>query len=263
MNLLKITLHMLKKVNIIAVVSRKRSENLKPIVIQGAVEYEINLYLSLIKKVKFFNLMEYDFYQGEIDNVPIIICRTGVGLVNAAAATLISIYEFKPTLIISQGIAGAHKSFLNIGDIIVGTQSTNINSYITPPLKNGEGSHPEDWNIYKRVSPCYADSDLVKFYKNRLSAARKQYEGIIGSGDIFNQEFDRIMWLSSRHSTMCEDMETFSVYSVCNRFNVPCIGIRIISNNALLNNVYNKNVAYSLQKELLETLSVIHKGYLE
>lgn len=50
-------------------------------------------------------------------------------------------------------------------------------------------------------------------------------------------------------------MESIGVYSVCNKFKVPCIGIRIISNNELLLEELNKEKAIELQRILISMLN--------
>ena len=80
------------------------------------------------------------------------------------------------------------------------------------------------------------------------------YTGILGSGDVFNREYDRIMWLQNQFHNLSEDMESIGTYCVCNQFQVPCIGIRIISNNELTNEKLDKEQAIRLQKLFIEFL---------
>ena len=50
-------------------------------------------------------------------------------------------------------------------------------------------------------------------------------------------------------------MESIGTYSVCNRFKVPCIGIRIISNNELLLEKLDEEQAIKLQKIVINILN--------
>ena len=54
-------------------------------------------------------------------------------------------------------------------------------------------------------------------------------------------------------------MESIGCYCVCEKFNIPCIGIRIISNNEILQEKIDKSVSINLQK-LLE--KIIHKIFI-
>lgn len=79
--------------------------------------------------------------------------------------------------------------------------------------------------------------------------------GIIGSGDVWDNEIDRIKWFNERYDVLCEDMETISTYTVCKKLDVPVIGIRIISDNEITKEKYDKNIAIELQKYVLEIVN--------
>ena len=95
-----------------------------------------------------------------------------------------------------------------------------------------------------------ADSELVQKFQNFLKEKHKSkvYTGTIGSGDVFNREIDRIDWISSNFGNICEDMESIGVYSVCNKLNIPCIGIRIISNNEITGEELDENSSNKLAR---------------
>ena len=60
--------------------------------------------------------------------------------------------------------------------------------------------------------------------------------GRLGTGDVFSKEADRIDLLHSQLGEISEDMESVAVYNVCEKLNIPFIGIRVISNNELTGN---------------------------
>ena len=71
---------------------------------------------------------------------------------------------------------------------------------------------------------------------------KKVHIGKIASGDLWNREFDRILFLNDKYNTLCEEMETGGVYTTANSFNVPVLSVRIISNNELLQEDYNPKI---------------------
>lgn len=226
----------------------------KNILIQGALDIEINYFLSKLQNTKHINISGYEFYTGCINNVNLIISKTNVGIINSTTATTIGIINFNPDIIINQGIAGAYREDLHIGDIIIGEKCCNINSYKMPVKSRGEGSNPFEWELNKRAKDIkFANPKLVNILEKSLKTdkSHKVYKGILGSGDVFNREFDRIQWIHNIFNNDCEDMESISCYSVCEKFNIPCIGIRIISNNELLQKEINKDISVKLQKLLL------------
>ena len=77
---------------------------------------------------------------------------------------------------------------------------------------------------------------------------------MLGSGDVFNREIDRINWISNTFDTLSEDMESIGTYETCRKFNIPCIGIRIISNNEILKEQLDENQAIVLQNLIVSIL---------
>lgn len=108
------------------------------------------------------------------------------------------------------------------GDIVVGTEAINISSMEC----GGVGDKISDYEITtflhneeNRVVPQKADEDLAKFLKDRYDVRL----GIIGSGDIWNKNIDRIRYINEKYGVICEDMECVSVYTVANLYDVPVI----------------------------------------
>ncbi len=86
--------------------------------------------------------------------------------------------------------------------------------------------------------------------------------GIIGSGDVWDNEIDRIKWFNEQYGVLCEDMETISTYTVCNKLNVPVIGIRVISDNEITGEKYEKNIAKESQKYVMEIMKKCYNLYI-
>lgn len=105
------------------------------ILIQGAMDIEIEYLKSKLQKVINKNISMYEFYKGDINNTNVVISKKLIGTINATIATMIGIQEFKPNLIINQGIAGSHRRNIHKGDIVVGKNCYNINAYSMPTKK--------------------------------------------------------------------------------------------------------------------------------
>ena len=132
------------------------------ILIQGAMDIEINYFISILENKKFTQIAGYEFYEGTINNRQIVVSKTLIGTINATMATTIGIINFKPNIVINQGIAGAHRENLHIGDIILGEKCCNINSCKMPAKNKGEGSNPFEWELNKRAKDIkFANSELV------------------------------------------------------------------------------------------------------
>lgn len=105
--------------------------NKRPILLQGAMETEIEYFKEVISNLEKIELYGYDFYKGEIQGYPIIISKTKIGLIEASLATFIAITNFNPIAVINQGTAGACSKDLHTKDIVIGEKCININSYLT------------------------------------------------------------------------------------------------------------------------------------
>lgn len=161
-------------------------------------------------------------------------------------------------------IQGAYREDIHVGDIIIGKKCCNINAYKMPIKPKGEGSNPFEWKLNKRAQEIkFADLKLVDIFEKLLIDTNKNkvYKGILGSGDVFNREIDRMLWINDIFNNDSEDMESIGCYSVCEKFNIPCVGIRIISNNELLQEKLDKEKAIELQELLLNVISQMRCDY--
>ena len=80
---------------------------------------------------------------------------------------------------------------------------------------------------------------------------------MLGSGDLFSREIDRIHWMQEKKGELCEEMESVGTYECCRRFGVPCIGVRVISNNELTGEPFTDLVAGDLQRWLLGQIACL------
>jgi len=201
------------------------------------------------------------FWRGRVGGQDTVVSRTGIGQLDAALATAVGIQTFRPAAVINQGVAGAHREDLEVGDIVLGESCVPIHGLSMPVRGRGEGCDPFAWELRERtgetsrtVTPCPGDPEwLARLEAVPYSGGRK-LRGRLGCGDVFNREYDRICWLRERAGEDCEDMESFAAYQVCRRFGVPFLGVRIISNNELTGAAYRPQVGEALQRFLLDAL---------
>ena len=57
----------------------------------------------------------------ELDGSPVLLVRTGIGLVNAASAVAAVIERFEPGAVVSAGSCGGLRADVNVGDLVLGT----------------------------------------------------------------------------------------------------------------------------------------------
>ena len=104
-----------------------------------------------------------------------------------------------------------------------------------------------------------ANNNLLEKVKTILPSITDSHIhcGIVGSGDVWNKNETIIKTLNEKYNILCEEMETAGVYRIANNFNIPVISIRIISNNEILQEEYEPNIAENIQKIIYELVEKI------
>lgn len=228
---------------------------MKPIIIQGAMEVEIQHYLDCLAPVTTEVVGHYRYHHCHIDGYPVVISQTNIGVANSAAATALAIEKYNPSLIVNQGVAGAHSPDLHVGDVVVGTGVRGINAFEKPLEK--EGVHYKDWkemNFDDDKGYLLSHPTLVALFDNAEFTSGQKIQGVLGSGDVWNREWEFIHWLHQSFGTLTEDMETLAMFKVAGQFDLPVVGVRIISNNELLEEGYAPETAEILQKFIMAQL---------
>lgn len=235
--------------------------NEKPILIQGAMQVEIDILIESLTEMEKITLNGYEFYKGKINELPVVISKTKVGMVNSSVATILGINTFNPKCVINQGVAGGHDSNVHKGDIVIGEFVSNMNSYKTARLKKGEGSKFENWKLMTfneendvEKEKIAGDIILSSIFYDFLKDEFNVYKGTIVSGDGWNKEYDRIAWYMHEFNSLAEDMETYSVYKICRDNNIPVMGVRIISNSEMNEESYEKGLGKILQENIIKII---------
>ncbi len=228
---------------------------MKPIIIQGAMDVELAEFQAFFCPTKEETWGDYVYYHGSYQDYPIILSKTGIGMVNAAAATALALCHFSPVLLLNQGLAGAHDLALNTGDIVLSESVVSINSFEKPLRK--EGIDYQSWlnqNFYTQQSAYLAEPSLLSLFQSLPYTKGKKIPAVLGSGDVWNREWEFIQWLQETLGTASEDMETYGMFQLAAQFQVPAMGVRIISNNERLEEAYDPSTAVDLQQFIIKSL---------
>lgn len=230
------------------------------ILIQGAMDVETDWLAAVLEHPTELELGGFRFWRGRCCGVELAVSRTGIGTVDCACATTLGVREFAPILVVNQGVAGAHCETLHVGDIVVGEDCIRIHDILTPQRGRGEGSDPFIWALHDHANdtvpriytshPAWTERFMAVPYTGGAKIA-----GRLGCGDVFNREADRILWLGEWAGHLCEDMESAAAYQVCAHFHIPCVGLRIISNNELTGEAYRREVGVALQEFIIGVLT--------
>lgn len=170
------------------------------------------------------------FYVGTYAHHPIVVCKSGVGKVNAAITTQILIDHFHVEQIIFTGVAGALDPNLNIGDIVISTscQQHDIDA-------SGLGFKRGEIPMFNYPSIFKADDRLVDLAYNIASSRKEKnnvYKGKILSGDQFIADPKIAEQLYQQFSALCVEMEGAAVAHTAMLNDIPFVIIRSISDKA-------------------------------
>ena len=229
----------------------------RPVMIIAAMENtELNILKNEIEGIKEEKEKIGRFYEGEIENYPVVLCCSNVGCINATAVVQLGILKYNPIAIINEGLAGALGDNIHQNDLVIGTEVININSVRTQKRKQGEGVNVFDWELVTFIAGGKdelkvekADETLIDCVKKieREYTKGKVIYGRIGSGDIWNSEIDRMIHLNQKYEVLCEEMEGIAIYHIANQYGIPVINVRVISDNELLGEEYDVSTGKEVQ----------------
>lgn len=248
-----------------------------PIVIQGAMTSETERLISRLEHPRVERVASWNFWHGTIDGYPVIVSKTNKGTANAAAATTLAVERFRPLAIINQGTSGGHDPALHVYDIVIGTAALNIGAFKTPHLEAGRGSEPAKWQprdlrlegsagaaTVQTLTRFDADSNLLAVARGVGSSYTRGrvMDGVIGSSDMWIDEVDFVTHLHETYGTSVEEMETAAAAQVAAAWQVPFLGIRILSDNITNGGAYDprtgeacEDFVFTVVKSFIGTMS--------
>lgn len=195
----------------------------------GAMEEEVISIKRYMKVENTLTIAGMEFCEGILKDKKVVIVKCGIGKVNAAVCTQILIDKFDVTCIINTGVAGGLYPEINIGDIVISSDT--------------EG-HDMDTTAFgdpKGVIPCIDQSffeadakliDLAKEAAENLKGNQKIYIGRIASGDQFVSSMRVKEDIYTTFTAYCAEMEGAAIAHTCYLNQVPFVVIRAISDKA-------------------------------
>jgi adenosylhomocysteine nucleosidase len=194
----------------------------------GAMDEEVERFLHRMEGATETVKAGIVFRQGEWNGKRVILCKSGVGKVNAAVCTQILIDTFRVEAVVFTGVAGALHPSLDIGDIVVSTDCMQHDMDVTA-LGFPKGTIP-----YAVTSVFPASPSLVEA---AATAGETLYPGLtrrgrILSGDQFVASRELVKELHQELEGVCVEMEGASVAQVCHLNGIPFVILRAMSDKA-------------------------------
>jgi futalosine hydrolase len=209
---------------------------MKPVLLIAAVRQETKLLELALGNVTHVITPGFTTVMGALGRLPIVICVSGVGKINAAAATATLIERHQPQLVINAGCAGAYPgSGLAIGDLAVASVE----------ILGDEGAITSNgWLGLQEMNLPYVVKGKQRYY-NEIPMSRLAAEKAMQLADYCGVSLTRGRFVTvstcsgsllrgeeivRRCSAIVENMEGAAVAMMCLRYGVDCLEIRGISN---------------------------------
>ena len=195
----------------------------------GAMEIEVARLKEAMQDVTVTTKAGMEFCQGTLAGCPAVVVRSGVGKVNAALCAQILVSEFGVDAIVNTGIAGSLRAEINIGDIVISSDTLQHDMDAT-----GFG-YPIGVIPQMECSTFQADARLMALAQECCAQVNPEISTFVGrvvSGDQFISDKAKKQWLIENFAGSCTEMEGAAIAQAAYRNQIPFLIIRAISDKA-------------------------------
>ena len=192
---------------------------MKIVGIISAMEEEMIALRRKIELQKIHHIAGMDFYEAMLKDMQVIMVKCENGKVNAAVCTQILMDRFQVQAIMSIGLAAGLHPSLNIGDIILASDTEQMI----------EGSINEEKEFWER------NQHLIQCSKEIVGTTLKEGQMWIGQIDSQNEYLSGIKVKEKNATTFtifCAEMEGIAIAHVCAINKIPFMIVRTISDTA-------------------------------
>lgn len=195
----------------------------------GAMDEEVAKIKEVMENVEITSKASMDFYKGTMSGKDVVVVRSGIGKVNAGMCTQILVDVFGVDAVINTGIAGSLNAKIDIGDIVLSTDSLQHDMDAT-----GFGYEP---GVIPRMetSTFVADERLRALAKascEKVNPDIKVFEGRVVSGDQFVSDKNLKNSIVEKFQGYCTEMEGAAIAQAAYLNKIPFLIIRAISDKA-------------------------------
>ncbi len=168
--------------------------------------------------------------RGRLAGVEVVLGTTGVGKVNAAAATAIALTELRPRHLLLVGIGGAYPGTgPGPGQVATAASETHVDSGVGHGA-GWEGLDAIGFPLLTTDPPTYNRLWFDQRFVGRLAGALNIAAVPFATSEAVTADDDHARWLAQRHGVAIESMEGGAVAQVALAFGVPMVEIRGVSN---------------------------------
>ena len=195
----------------------------------GAMEEEVAILKEKMSEVTVLEKAGMEFFKGILGGQQVVIVRSGIGKVNAGICTQILADVFQVNAVINTGIAGSLKVEINIGDIVL---STDTMQHDVDAREFGY----EIGQVPRMDTRTFPADDRLR--ETALQVCRKVnpeiqvFEGRVASGDQFVADKETKEKIIANTQAYCTEMEGAAIGQAAYLNGIPYLVIRAISDKA-------------------------------
>ena len=170
----------------------------------GAMEEEVAILKEKMSEVTVLEKAGMEFFKGILGGQQVVVVRSGIGKVNAGICTQILADVFQVNAVINTGIAGSLKVEINIGDIVL---STDTMQHDVDAREFGY----EIGQVPRMDTRTFPADDRLR--ETALQVCRKVnpeiqvFEGRVASGDQFVADKETKEKIIANTQAYCTEME--------------------------------------------------------
>ena len=195
----------------------------------GAMDEEVAKVKEQMQNVDVMTKATMECFKGTLGGKQGVVVRSGIGKVNAAMCAQILMDEYHVDAIINTGIAGSLNAAIDIGDIVLSTDT------LEHDMDAVAFGYPVGQIPRMDTLSFEADAELRAVAKaacEKVNPEVKVFEGRIVSGDQFISDKAKKQWLVENFAGYCTEMEGAAIAHAAYLNNVPFLIIRAISDKA-------------------------------
>ena len=201
---------------------------MKKLGIIGAMSVEVETLKSEMKNLTVTKKAGMEFYDGTLEDLPVVVVQCGVGKVNAAMCAQVLCDCFDVTHLVNTGIAGSLCAELDIGDLVI-SDDAMYHDFDAQNFGYEMGEVPG-----MGVLTFAADPEMIRYAEIAAETVNPGHSriGRVASGDLFVAERAAKERIIANTQALCTEMEGAAIAHVAFRNKVPFVILRAISDKA-------------------------------
>ena len=183
----------------------------KTIAVVCAMNSEAQPLINRINSLEDISADGFKILRGELNGNDLLICISKVGMVNMASLVTYVAVKYSPDCFVNYGIIGGYGD-IHKGSLMIVKDCININSTQFDAAPQGAGISLDRARLVTfgenlDNAPVIYESDKQLVSIAETVAYKDIIKGRLGSGDIWNKEYDKIMLFYNKYQVFGEDMD--------------------------------------------------------